>query len=430
MNSAIAVIIIIGLILAILKYDNKRHVKNNITLWIPTVWMLLNTSRSLGVWFNNEATSIDDGSELDKIFVSLLIIIGIIILKARQYQFGENIKANKWYYLLLSYELLSAIWSDMPLIIVKRWIRFMLCPTIMILIVASEDNPKDAFKCIIRRIIYIHLPLSYLLISYFPIIGRHYNWAGKESWIGIATQKNAFAMLCVFSILYLVWSIKQEFINRNNKKYHFYIDIGMVALAIYLMLGAEHLFTTSATAFVALCLGAFLYVIFYKNSKSFYNFKPIFIIIIFCIMLYGTITPFIGKLKIFDVTAILNRSETLTDRSIIWEKLTPIVTDNLVLGHGFSYWTDGLTNYLLVNSGHNGYLDTMLTLGIVGLVLSFLFLFASFNKAMSEAKKDMNWSVLWISLILICIIRDISESSLDSFTGMYPIVIFMTLITK
>jgi O-antigen ligase len=237
-------------------------------------------------------------------------------------------------------------------------------------------------------------------------------------------------MLCVFSILYLVWSIKQEFINRNNKKYHFYIDIGMVALAIYLMLGAEHLFTTSATAFVALCLGAFLYVIFYKNSKSFYNFKPIFIIIIFCIMLYGTITPFIGKLKIFDVTAILNRSETLTDRSIIWEKLTPIVTDNLVLGHGFSYWTDGLTNYLLVNSGHNGYLDTMLTLGIVGLVLSFLFLFASFNKAMSEAKKDMNWSVLWISLILICIIRDISESSLDSFTGMYPIVIFMTLITK
>jgi O-antigen ligase len=67
----------------------------------------------------------------------------------------------------------------------------------------------------------------------------------------------------------------------------------------------------------------------------------------------------------------LGRDETFTGRTWIWEAVIPEFKHMPWLGHGFqSFWT---TEWRAMVFGmpyaHNGYLDILLELGVVGLAL-------------------------------------------------------------
>jgi len=200
-------------------------------------------------------------------------------------------------------------------------------------------------------------------------------------------------------------------------------------LAFYLFMGPKRTLTYSATSTVVLVIGmSALIVLNWLQKKSIFPNANLLTIVLAAIIVYGTITPFVGKLKILDVTSLLGRSENLTERGEIWNKLIPLAMQDPILGKGFGYWTDQLSEYLKVQSGHNGYLDTIFTLGFLGLILMSVFLIDTFRKAHKEMMRDSDWGILWICLIFMGAIHSISESSLDSFTGIFPMIIFITLI--
>ena len=92
------------------------------------------------------------------------------------------------------------------------------------------------------------------------------------------------------------------------------------------------------------------------------------------IIVYGTITPFLAELPIYDVSSTLGREETLTGRTIIWAKLIPFVMQTPIFGNGFGgFWTSSIRENIAL-SAHNGYLDTILNTGFVGHILFSIFL--------------------------------------------------------
>ena len=65
------------------------------------------------------ALSLDEGSALDRVFISALLLIGLLILIKRHFNWTNGIKDNQWLMLLIGFMLVSVLWSDMPFDIIQ-----------------------------------------------------------------------------------------------------------------------------------------------------------------------------------------------------------------------------------------------------------------------------------------------------------------------
>ena len=148
----------------------------------------------------------EEGSVLDRTVLSILLCLGLLIIIKRNFNWGSPFKQNPWVILLIGFMLISVSWSDMPFVSFKRWVRSFI-PIVMALVLATEAEPRQALQSLFRRMIYIHTPFSLMLIKYYPHYGVEYGrWSGALMWIGVATQKNGLALLCLFAHFYLVWT--------------------------------------------------------------------------------------------------------------------------------------------------------------------------------------------------------------------------------
>lgn len=430
MPPILALILTIIFILFLLHLDQKQNPTASRALWIPTFWILVVTSKALGLWTGSVGVNMEEGSELDRVCLSVLTFIGILILINRNFNWMNIIKNNSWLMILFAFMFISVLWSEIPFILLKRWIRVIGATSIMACIVASEVDPRQAVRSVFRRIIYIHMPLSILLIKYYPLWGVEFHrWTGEVMWNGVSTQKNGLAQLCLFAIFFIFWTFIRRWrgFDKPVTWYHTYIEVFVVILALWLFTGPNHTLTYSSTSTATLTIGITVLLSFqWMKSKNIILDANLLAVFILLIIIYGTVTPFLGGLSIFDAS-VLGRDESLTGRSNIWAKLIPLAMEKPFLGHGFCFWTDELGEYIKTNSGHNGYLDTIFQLGFIGLILSSIFLITICRHAGREMTRDFDWGVLWFCLIMMATIHNIAESSLNKFTGLFPMIIFIQI---
>ena len=192
-------------------------------------------------------------------------------------------------------------------------------------------------------------------------------------------------------------------------------------------MGPKHTLTYSATSTAGLAIGLlFLFGLSWLHRHKIILGVNSISIIISLIILYGTVTPFIGGLGLLDVSEILHRDSTITGRTDLWEGLIPYVTQKFLLGYGIGgFWNEKMVSVMMSYDAHNGYLDTILNIGLIGLVLSSIFLIGSCHKAQREMMQNFDWGIFWFCIVLIFVVHNIAESSLESFTGLMPIIIFM-----
>jgi len=390
--------------------------------------------KPLGIWFGSGGASMEEGSPLDRYVLTILALIGIIILTKRRFSWFSAFKDNIWVFLLLSFMLVSIIWSDMPFASLKRWMRELIA-VIMALIVATELKPIKALMSIFKRIIYIVIPFSYILIQYFPHLGRLYDrWFGKLIWIGVASAKNGLALLSLFAIFIFAWSFIGRRRGNNNpiSGYQTYIEIFIMIIAIWLFMGPSHSLTYSATSTVTLIIGLMSLIglqWIYKH-RIFIHLNTLTIIILAVIVL-GTATSFYGGLMMSDVAFLFNRNETLTGRTDIWAYLIPYAMSNPLGGHGFGgFWTDAHRE-ATSSHAHNGYLDIVLNIGFVGLILFSSYLLHCCRRAHKLLIYDFDKGCLWICILLMIVVNNMTESSVTSFTDFLAAInLFMLMSTS
>ena len=115
-------------VIYLFKVDLKESRGHSAALWIPQIWMVLATSRSISRWFDSgsSAESHDDyldGSPIDRAVFFVLIIIGLAILGRRKIKWVELIEKNIWIWPFFIFGAVSIVWSDYPLVSSKRWIK-------------------------------------------------------------------------------------------------------------------------------------------------------------------------------------------------------------------------------------------------------------------------------------------------------------------
>jgi exopolysaccharide production protein ExoQ len=418
-------------VIFLLRLERKQLPEVSFALWIPTIWMLLIACKPLGTLFGTGSEDMESGSSLDRAVLIALLCLGLIILAQRQFILSNAIKENIWVMMLIGFMLASILWSDLPYISFKRWTREIIA-VVMAFLIITEPEPRQALQSIFRRIIYILIPFSYMLIHYFPSYGREYSHSsGALMWTGVASQKNSLGQLCLFAAFFLIWTFIRRRLGRDipATRYQTLLEAFILILTFWLMGGPQHNVSYSATTNIAFVAGLSALVTLIWMKKRGTVFGPnAFIVIIAFIIVYGSITPFVGRLSLMDISSIFGRSETLTGRSKIWTTLIPYAMQKPILGHGFGgFWTEAIRS-LTSSHAHNGYLDVILNIGFFGLLLFAIFLLSCGWKAQRVMIQDFDWGSLFICFLLMAVVHNIAESSIVGFTGeLSAVLLFMAV---
>lgn len=183
--------------------------------------------------------------------------------------------------------------------------------------------------------------------------------------------------------------------------------------------------TYSATATTALIMGLLMLTVFVQRKKWGSIPGPaILMALIIIIIIYGTVTPFIGKLSIIDVSSMAGREQNLTGRADVWQQLVPAAMQRPILGHGYAgFWTSNSRDDFNISGAHNGYLDIILSSGFLGLVFYSIFIISNIRKAQRMMTQNFDWGVFWICYLVMALATNIAESLFITFESRMMVVI-------
>lgn len=409
----------------LLKCDSRQANRASWVLWIPTLWMLAIATKSLDYWFGVTGGSSESGGLVDPLFQSTVLCLGLIIIVQRKLNWAWVFQTNTWLIVLIGYMLISIVWSDMPFISFKRWVKE-LTAVVMALLILTEAAPEEALQSLLRRTVYVLIPFSILLVKYYPQTGVVFGrWSGDQQWIGVTLQKNALGRLCLTAAFFLIWT----FVRRRKKKdiavgkYQTQAEVFLLLITFWLLKGPS-MWAASATALYALGLGliTFFALLWMKKHKIQLG-VVMWVAIVACIIGVGIITPLVGGSNLASFTSVVGRDATFTGRTEIWQEYLPSVMRQPIFGYGFGGF------YKVPAEAHNGYLDIWLGLGFVGVIITAMFLLSGARKAALLLPYDFDWACLCLCFLLMAAIHNISESSFDSFQRqLMATVLFLTVV--
>lgn len=399
-------------------------------LWVPTIWFLILSSRSLALWFGTGGSTIEEGSFVDQLVNLTLAGIAIVIIGRRNFSWSVALRQNKWLILLLTYMLVSCTWSDIAFVSFRRWVTYAIA-VVMIFYVQTEPSPRMAVESILRRIVYICMPFSYILINYYQVYGKVYvHTQGVEMWTGVAIHKNSLAELCLVAFLLIVWRIttRKKVIERASRsKLTLFADASILLITLVVFMGPDRSITYSATTLLASLVG-FVTLGFLRWHRSRGTQPAVFLLILATgfLIVYGTITPFLGKLSLFDVSSAVGRNSSLTGRTEVWASLMPALSEAPVLGYGVGgFWTTHAREFYDISGAHNGYIGEILEGGFAGLLLFSIYLLSVAKTAHKLLSVDPNWAALCLMFLFAILSHNIGEESINSFTSRLTAVLIL-----
>jgi exopolysaccharide production protein ExoQ len=419
MPPSLALLIWFAFLLALLRFDPAKEQGVSLALWVPLAWIFIVATRLPSQWFggqlSNAAAAFEEGNPLDRTIFTVLIVLAIIILFSRSFNWGGFLTRNFFFIAFVSFALVSVLWSDFPFVTFKRWFRD-LGNYVMVLVVLSDPRPLEALCTVFRRFGYLLIPLSIVLIKYFPLIGRYYNvWTGAAMYIGPTTGKNDLGALCLVSGLFFFWDTLRRWPQRKERrtKRILFLNFVFIAMTIWVFNLAN-----SATSRVCLVLGclivAAVYSQVFKRRLSFVK-----VAIPACVVLYLVLA--FGFNINADVASAVGRDPTLTDRTLIWKTLLSINT-NPILGTGYeSFWLGPRVNSVWkefgkLNEAHNGYLEVYLNLGLIGLFLLCGFLMTSYRKIWKDFATNSSIASFSLAMWTVIVFYNVTEAAFKFHT--------------
>jgi len=415
MPPSLALLLWLILLLGLLCFDPARSAEPSAALWVPLTWMFIVGSRLVSQWLGSQvgvaAQTFEDGNPLDRTVYSLLIVLAVGILISRSFKWGTFFVRNFALTAFLFFALVSIVWSDFPLVAFKRWFRD-LGHCLVILVVLTDSHPVEAVRTLLRRLCYLLIPLSIVLIKYFPGFGTGYDrWTGAATYMGATTSKNMLGVACLISGIFFFWDTVTRWSDRKERRTRriIMVNFAFIAMTLWLLHLAD-----SATSRVCLVIGCL--IIAAAHSDMFRRRSGLLKVLIpACFVLYLILA--FGFNVNGDLASAIGRDPTLTDRTLIWKNLLSMNTNPLV-GTGYeSFWLGsrlalaGRSFEAGLNEAHNGYLDIYLGLGVIGICLLAGFLIASYRNICRQLTSSPSVASLNLALWTITLFYNMTESA-------------------
>ena len=417
----LAAFLTVALIVFLFRRGIREQPNVSGALWLPLVWMLLIGSRSVVQWLNTfglmQGGSMEEGNPLDALIYLSLIVAGIAVLNQRQVSLSEVLQKNAWLIAFIAYCFIAIAWSDYPFSSFKRWIKILGHP-IMVLVVFTEPDPKEALVRLMKRSAYVYLPLSIMTIKYYPDIGRSFDpFTGLPLNCGITQGKNGLGAVCMLLGLFFFWYLLQIWHTPKSeqRRRELYLLGFLLSMVVYLARLAN-----SATTTLSLLIAMAIIVML---GRRWVNKQLIGTYVVLAVIVLALAELTFG---IFEhIVNLTGHEGTLMGRAELWRQLLAMHT-NPVFGVGFeSFWLG--ERLVLIkgnlpwqpNEAHNGYLEIYLNLGLVGLLMLVGLIIATFRKACTELLVNFEWGRFRLALLAAVVFYNWTEASFRGLSLMW-----------
>jgi O-antigen ligase len=410
----IALLATVAFVFFLFRRDLREQPNVTGALWLPLIWVLLMGSRSVVQWlyilhFPIALGSMEDGNPVDAFVYFALIASGIYILNKRQVNLSEVFRNNGWLMAFLLYCFIAILWSDFPFVAFKRWIKVLGHP-VMALVLFTEPDPDEALARLMKRSAYVLVTFSILLIKYYPDIGCQYDeWSGLPMNNGIAQNKNGLGSVCLVLGFFLVWYFLKTWRAEKSKARRDELRLlGGLLVMIAWLLRKSH----DATA--TLCLLIAIAVIL-GLQRRWVNKK---LIGTYVLLALGALVVAEFAFGIFErMGDLTGHQSTIMGRAELWRQCLALHT-NPIFGVGFeSFWLGDRLQLLhegrpwQPNEAHNGYLETYLNLGLVGLFMLFGLIVATFRKIRFELVQNTDWGRFRLGFLAAIVFYNLTEAT-------------------
>jgi O-antigen ligase len=348
---------------------------------------------------------------------AILIVSAARVVYRRRVRIANFVSNNQWLTVFFVYCFLAILWSDFPFVAFKRWTKILGHP-LMVLVLMTEPNFEEAFICLFKRCAYVLIPGSVLCIKYYLEIGRGYDpWSGAPFNMGLTTNKNELGYVCLILGLFLFWDLLKTWRMKAGmaRRNELLLILSLLSLNSWLLWMAH-----SSTSLVSLLVGVL--VVAFLGLKSI-NRQRVGTYTLIAATLFMVCELGFGLSG--EVIKLLGKDPTLTDRTKIWHDVLQIPI-NPVLGAGFeSFWLGERRERMWAkwdwqpNQAHNGYLETYLNLGLIGLFILVALILATFWKSRRELLNNFEFGRFRLGFLAAVVVYNWTEASFKALSFMW-----------
>jgi len=426
MSSIATLVFVFGILVLFALYRDPKS-RPSTALWLPTIWILLAGSRMVSVWFVNPsdvlrtASQVGEGNPLDRLVLTALLVAGLIVLMCRMRRAVRVLSMNWPLLAFFGYCAASTMWSDTPGLAMKRWVKA-IGDVVMVLIILTDRNRVEAIKRVITRVAFILMPLSLLLIEFYPSIGRVYSLQdGVFTNTGVTTNKNMLGVICLVAGLGCLWLFIKA-LREKRRRVRNVLALGSVlAITFCLFVLAD-----SVTSIFCFLVGATLIVMVNLPGSQ----RPEKVHLVVAGMLSVAALVFIFPEIFTSIIHLFGKNTTLTGRTELWKALVAMDTHPW-FGTGFeSFWLGNRLDHVWTlfpwqpNEAHNGYLEVYLNLGWAGVGFLALLLGTGYRHLVAVYRQDPMAGSLRLAYFSAALAYSFSEAG---FRMLDPIWIFLLL---
>jgi exopolysaccharide production protein ExoQ len=334
---------------------------------------------------------------------NLGILIGIIAMTrlATDLRTVREIMMRSWpLWLPVGVALASTMWSGDPGLALRRSSALVLTTLFALFLVSRLDARAIVNGLLVALLLYC--VGSVFLILFVPSIGVHtasdtrfFEHIG--AWRGLSPFKNDFGRIVALAgVVFIV----AGFTRASGRVLYLIATL----LAAALVAGSKS--AQSITLFI-ICAAAVFYIVTLRRLSPQSRSAVVVLTIPAVLLMY-----LVADTAISWILEALGKDPTLTGRMNIWPAVVAAMHDNLLLGGGYGTgWEVLVNNYMKqvlgreIGHAHNGYLNLIVDLGVVGLLVMLGFLAAVSYRIYVELVRERNWElVLLASTVLVFIL--------------------------
>jgi O-antigen ligase len=424
MTQILLTLVVLAEIAGLFYLDRDTRVRPSPALWIPVVWMLIVGSREISEWMSlrnrtTVASKFTEGNLSDALGFAFLMVLGFLVLNFRPRQVAGVLQRNLPLFLFLFYCLFSVLWSDFPVVAIKRWVKA-IGTLMMVLIILTDPHPRVAIRQFFSRISFLLLPLSVLFIEGFPDLGSTYDPVERVTYyVGVMTQKNELGVVSLICGLGSLGSFLGALGIRNrHERMRKLIAHGiLIATAFWLLKKSD-----SMTSLSSLVIAGAVMVLIYRRITQFRaTYVHAVVGTALVLAVFATFLDESGALL-----RLVGRTATLTGRTEIWKAVLSFHTNQL-FGTGYdSFWLGSRINkvweiigYKGIAEAHNGYLEIYINLGWMGLALLTGVVLNGYRDAIHMHRTDPLGASLRLALITAALMYSLTEAGFRMMTPMW-----------
>jgi O-antigen ligase len=361
------------------------------------------------------------GSIISQAILSTFYLFGIAMLLRTDV--GIRMLIRAWpMFLLPAFAIVSIIWSNWPSLTLRRACALM--GTLLFgLALTATLSLRPCLRLLIR-VLTLSLILSAVWVVLFPSYALHHATdaiqavhAGK--WRGIFAHKNFLGgQVASLALVLLVLYGKCAFDNL-------FIRLAAIALAVICLVKSDSS-SGYAIAFVTITLGIAISVVALMPMSARLSSLAI---VLGGVLLLGIFADDLVNLAV----AMLGKDPDLTGRTQYWNYLLSLMDHHWTLGYGYFAGFIKISGTLATTihqegfgSTHNGYLDIVVSLGIVGLVIGLgylLWLIVGSLKFVLWGRSELGiYRTFPVCVVAYVLQHNVTESSIMAGNTIVPLM--------